>query len=585
MNSYCENQEDNHREEFLEILNQKNIQTVFQPIVSLRDGGVYGYEALSRGPKYSALHTPDILFKCAQQYNKLWELEFLCRLKAFEASFEMGMEFKIFLNVNPNIMEDIKFRKGFTKEYLNEFSIDPKRIIFEITENEAINNISDFIKTVDNYKEQDYRIAIDDAGAGYSGLNLISDIHPNFIKLDMKLIRDIDSDVTKQSLIKCLNEFASFTETALIAEGIETREELQILIELGIQYGQGFFLQRPNAVIKPISKDVIEIIKEENANKRKLLDNSVFDVKIDSICKLVKTIGPNILVSQVDELFKKDETISGFCVVHKDIPIGVITRNALYKKISGQYGYILYSNKPVKNIMDKNFMRADYQTTIDVVGKDAMQREFDKIYDFVVISRKDKFYGIVTVKDLMEKLIEIEFVYAKHLNPLSELPGNLMIEQALERSINTKDKKTILYFDLDNFKAYNDLYGFENGDKVLKDFAQILKSKIPDDDFIGHIGGDDFVAIVSKKKTEQLCTTIIAAFNENVVRFYNKEDALRGYITSKNRNDIEENFPLLSVSIAGVASDQNKTIFDLAETAAKIKKKCKKKQGSNFLLA
>ena len=82
----------------------------------------------------------------------------------------------------------------------------------------------------------------------------------------------------------------------------------------------------------------------------------------------------------------------------------------------------------------------------------------------------------MTVKDLMEKLIEIEFVYAKHLNPLTELPGNLMIEQQLEKALIGKDKKTILYFDLDNFKAYNDLYGFENGDRVLKEFAEILKT-------------------------------------------------------------------------------------------------------------
>jgi diguanylate cyclase/phosphodiesterase len=129
--------------------------------------------------------------------------------------------------------------KGLPKEYLDKFAIDPKRIIFEITESEAINHLADFIKTIDNYKEQDYRIAIDDAGAGYSGLNLISDIHPNYIKLDMKLIRDIDKDTTKQSLVRCLNEFSEYTETALIAEGIETKEELLTLIEIGVQYGPG----------------------------------------------------------------------------------------------------------------------------------------------------------------------------------------------------------------------------------------------------------------------------------------------------------------------------------------------------------
>lgn len=573
-----------YRGEFLEILYQKKIFTVFQPIVSLRDGTIYGYEALSRGPEESILHTPDMLFKCAQRFNKLWELEFLCRSKAFEAAFKIESEFKLFLNVNPNIMQDVKFRKGFTKEYLEKFNIDPKRIIFEITEHEAINHMSDFINTVNHYKEQNYGIAIDDAGAGYSGLNLISDIHPNYIKLDMKLIRNIDRDLTKQSLIKCLNEFSTFSETPLIAEGIETEEELVKLIEIGIQYGQGFFIQRPNGLAMPISQDVIKIIQEENANKRNRFENSGFDDRIESICKSEKTISPDFLVSHVHEMFKTDETISAFCVAEDQIPIGVITRNALYKRISGQYGYILYANKPIRKIMDEHFMDVDCQETIDVVGKDAMKRDFEKIYDFIVVTKRNKFYGTVTVKNLMEKLIEIEFFYAKHLNPLSELPGNLMIEQQLEKALKSKDKKTILYFDLDNFKAYNDLYGFENGDRVLKEFAQILKTIIPADHFIGHIGGDDFIAIVPKKKAEQLCIHIIHAFNDSVIKFYTMEDIDKGYITSKDRKDVEENFPFLSVSIAGVPHDFDKSIFDLAETAAKIKKKCKKKQGSNYLM-
>jgi diguanylate cyclase/phosphodiesterase len=108
-------EEERLRGELLEILYQKKITTVFQPIVSLLDGTIHGYEALSRGPTDSLLHTPDVLFKCAQKFNKLWELEFLCRSKAFEAAFKIESEFKLFFNVNPNIMQDVQFRKGFTK--------------------------------------------------------------------------------------------------------------------------------------------------------------------------------------------------------------------------------------------------------------------------------------------------------------------------------------------------------------------------------------------------------------------------------------------------------------------------------------
>ena len=118
----------------------------------------------------------------------------------------------------------LKFRQGFTKEYLDKFSIDPKNIIFEINEKAAVKNVMEFRKTVNNYKEQNYKIAIDDAGAGYSGLNMISDIHPHFLKLDMNLIRDIDKDHMKQALVKSMVEFSKMSNTYLIAEGIETEK-------------------------------------------------------------------------------------------------------------------------------------------------------------------------------------------------------------------------------------------------------------------------------------------------------------------------------------------------------------------------
>ena len=257
------------RELFFYLLHHRQIRTVFQPIVSLRDGSVFGYEALSRGPQGTEMESPNVLFEYAQRYGKLWDLELLCRTKAIETVSRLHAQIRLFLNVNPNIMHDIKFRQGFTKEYLNQYGINPEDVIFEITEKEAVDNISDFIKTIDNYKNQKYKIAIDDTGAGYSGLNMISDIHPHFIKIDMNLIRDIDKDGTKQSLVKSMSQFASLSNTFLIAEGIETEGELLKLIEIGIDYGQGFFIKRPDAGIGPIDSAALQIIHE--ANKKRIM--------------------------------------------------------------------------------------------------------------------------------------------------------------------------------------------------------------------------------------------------------------------------------------------------------------------------
>lgn len=573
------------KEQFFDILNRKSITTVFQPIISLRDGSIFGYEALSRGPEDTEMQSPNILFEYAEKLEKTWDLELICRTKAIEAFHSLKTKLKLFLNVNPKIIHDIKFKKGFTKEYLFKYGMDPENIIFEITERGSIDNISDLVRTINNYKNQNYKIAIDDAGAGYSGLNMISDINPHFIKLDMNLIRDIDKDVTRQSLIKSFAEFASLTNTYLVAEGIETEKELLKLIDIGIHYGQGFFIQKPGPETRPISNDIILTINEANRRKNHLFDQKSSELYIGNISTMQNTITPKMLINQVYELMEKDPSISGFCITEDEIIKGVITRNELYRNLSGLYGFNLYSKRPVKDIMSKTFLQVDYYESIENVAKKAMGREYNRLYDFISITKEGKYSGIVTVKDLLEKTIQVEVNNAKHLNPLSGLPGNILIEKKLEENIFSRSKAFILYLDIDNFKAYNDVYGFENGDRIIKCLAQILKKTIgSDDDFIGHIGGDDFVAIVHSDDIEPICKKIIQDFDSSIIEFYNRHDLEKGYITTKNRHGTEEDFPLLSLSVVAVLSNKYNTLSEMTVEMAKLKKICKQSIGSKYLL-
>ncbi len=189
-----------------------------------------------------------------------------------------------------------------------------------------------------------------------------------------------------------------------------------------------------------------------------------------------------------------------------------------------------------------------------------------------------------TIKELLERTIEIEVANAKNLNPLSELPGNPVIEAQLEKVINLKHERIVLYFDVDNFKAYNDLYGFECGDRVLKQLTRVLREHIRPGYFLGHIGGDDFVAIVDTHSAQKLCELVIQAFDAFSAGFYSEKDRERGYVLVKNRQSVEEVFPLMTLSIVGVFSNTYHNIYDLAEAAGALKKRCKQLQGSNCLL-
>ncbi|SHI17865.1 diguanylate cyclase (GGDEF) domain-containing protein [Sporobacter termitidis DSM 10068] len=560
-----------------QIINDADIKIVFQPIISLRDGEILGYEALSRGPAGTPLQNPDALFGVAAECGKLWELEQLCRTKALETAYRDDAAFQLFLNVNPHVIHDDKFKQGFTKEYLQAFNIDPSYIYFEISEKNAVGDLPGFKKTIEHYKTQNYKIAIDDAGAGYSGLNLITDVHPHYIKLDMKLVRDIDRDAYKKSLVKSLYDFCCLTDVALIAEGIETEAELRALIEIGVHYGQGYYIQYPQHDIAEIDKRVIETIHACNAQKNHQFRH-VSNFYIGNLCFDGITVGPNDLAGNVYNYFLSDENLSGVTVVDANMEIlGAVTRSNIEHTMSGQYGFSLYTKRPISNIMNSSPLAMDAKTSIDVVSKLAMSRPLKSIYDFIVVTDQNRYLGVVTIKDLLEKTMEIEVFNSRQLNPLSGLPGNLAIEKNFERFITAREPHTILYIDLDNFKAYNDIYGFGNGDRVIRFVAQLLTDIIPDDNFIGHIGGDDFVVMLNTFDVSALCDAFIQRFDEGICSFYSNEDLARGYILTKNRRGEDEQYPIMSVSVASVSNRYRffANVQELAEYASALKKQCK----------
>lgn len=326
------------RKEALEnIINNKQIKTVFQPIISLKDASVLGHEALSRITCESVIKNPEMLFGIAGEYNRLWDLELLCRTKALEAAYKFMIppySKMLFINVNPNILHDANFKKGFTSEFLMQFHIAPQNVIFEITERNVILDMGGFLSTIDHYRSQDYKIAIDDAGAGYSGLNLISDVNPDYIKLDMKLIRDINADNLKYALVKGMVELSKVSNINLIAEGIETQEELDTLISLGVQYGQGYYIQKPSSDLETIKEEITKTIIDLNYKKRVENNNHITYSNIKSICTYTGIVSPKVTSKYVYDIFMHNPQFFGLCVIEDEIPMGIITEQKIALKMS-----------------------------------------------------------------------------------------------------------------------------------------------------------------------------------------------------------------------------------------------------------
>ena len=257
------------KENFMDILENQRIRPVFQPIVSLKDGKIIGYEALSRIVEPREITCSEELFHLAGIYGKVWELEQVCRGKILEKyhGLKRSERQKLFLNVNPIVIHDKEFRAGFTSGYLKQYGVDLKNIVFEVTERNAIDDVKGFKDTIRHYKSQGYQIAVDDAGSCYSGLNLICDIVPHYLKLDILLIKDIHKDAIKCAMVKAMVEFANLANIQLIAEGIECEEELKMLLKLGVHNGQGFFLRKPDEELKPVENAAMEVIHKFHEKK------------------------------------------------------------------------------------------------------------------------------------------------------------------------------------------------------------------------------------------------------------------------------------------------------------------------------
>ncbi|MBC8061944.1 MAG: GGDEF domain-containing protein [Clostridiaceae bacterium] len=575
--------------ELAKILENKDITTVFQPIVNLKTAEIIGYEALSRGPLGSPLHLPDRLFKAADNCNKSWELESLCRIKAIEKSSGLAKDKYLFLNVDPQIFKDEKFKKGFTKEFLATHNMSPDSIIFEITEKTAIEDYQSFKIALNNYVNQGYKIAIDDTGAGYSGLKTLAETKPHYIKIDMDLVRDIDKDSFKQAIMKTFVSLANSTNMKLIAEGIETEEELITLINLGVYAGQGFFLLKPAGTFLGLPEDIKCLLIQLNRPFSKKPND--FQTHIGAIT--LKDIAfPSTTLSKDLKIFFHEKSVTGVCIVENDHPVGLVMKYCLDSVLATQYGIAVFSKRPISLVMDTSPLIVDYYTAVSDVSKFAMERAPEQIYDYVIVTKDSKYYGVVSIKTLLQHTTMLERNYARELNPLTGLPGNSIIENTISDILEYNYEVCLLYLDLDNFKVYNDNYGFENGDKILKYSANLIQNKVksefPFNSFVGHIGGDDFVCMLeaSYERCQGFCTEIIGDFNKEVLEFFNEEDRSKGYIESLDRKGNKDIFNLTSISIAGLYGNLKKfkSPEEVAQTISRIKKDVKKKGGNNFII-
>lgn len=229
------------------ILLEEKLSTVFEPIVRLATNEVLGFEALSRGPSGSGLETPFDLFNTAEIADREYELDSLCRRRALANARGIRGDQLLFLNILPTCVQDPDFKAARVRETLESLGLAPRNLVLEISEKQAISNFPIMREAIDHFSGLGFGIALDDTGSGFSSLQAALELAPDFLKLDMSLVRSIEESPEKQELVRGLQALAAKMGSRVIAEGIETAQELEAIRALGIECGQGFYLGRGSA--------------------------------------------------------------------------------------------------------------------------------------------------------------------------------------------------------------------------------------------------------------------------------------------------------------------------------------------------
>ncbi|MCH7321369.1 GGDEF domain-containing protein [Solibacillus sp. MA9] len=305
---------------------------------------------------------------------------------------------------------------------------------------------------------------------------------------------------------------------------------------------------------------------------------------IGHIVEEAEWIDEQVKNKEVNQKFVQQPTLRGIVIVKDQTPVGHIPRSHFYQKIGTLYGYNLYMGRANTLLAKANPLVVDVTISLADASKLAMARNEEDLYDDLIVTENNCFVGIVSVRTLLLKLAEAEITRASALNPLSSLPGNQMINHKINDLLSA-ERFSLIYIDVDRFKIFNDLYGFNRGDKVLLYLTTILKKCVlSQDDFLGHIGGDDFVIVVPHFDVTLLCENIITHFQKSIHQFYDAEHLEHPPIV-KDRNGNEILLEPMTLSIA-VVSNEHQIFADeheLSHTVAQVKKRCKMQEDNSII--
>ncbi|TCW81376.1 diguanylate cyclase [Burkholderia sp. SRS-46] len=567
------------------LIADRALAAVFQPIVDLGSGTVIAYEGLIRGPRGTELEAPAALFAQAAREGETLALEHAAALTCLDAFAALGCDGKLFLNFSAGAIVQLAREREHARTLLERAQIAAERIVIELTEQNATTDLAQVAPAVASLRDAGIQFALDDYGTANASMNLWLRLHPDVVKIDRFFIHDIARDPLKFEAVRAMQHFAHASGATLIAEGIEHERDLIVVRDMGICCVQGFLLGRPLAqperVIAPAARDAIRAphIAVFPDASRAVRPNGTIAAKM---LVAAPALPRDVTSNEVLDLFNRMPELHAVALVEHERPVALVNRRGFMDRFALPYHREVFGKKPCLQFANDAPLMIENATTVEQLAMLLANNDQRYLADGFVITEHGRYVGLGTGESLVRAVTEMRIEAARYANPLTFLPGNIPISAHIDRLLERDAGFHACYVDLNQFKPFNDQYGYWQGDEVLKYAATVLAASCdPQRDFLGHVGGDDFLVLFQSDDWHARAAAAISRFNEGAQRFYTQADHRAGGLRGEDRhgNPAFFGFVTMAIGAVGVPAGAYRAIRygsdEIASVAALAKRRAK----------
>lgn len=518
-----------------EVFQRRSLSTLFQPIYGFREARVLGFEALVRGPRGSLVETPFELFGAAQREGLVVELNIVCIQEILRAFARCEREGTLFLNISPQLIVQRGFDQARAARFLDALGLRPERVVIELTEDYPTFDFRLVRESLMLYRAMGFRVAIDDLGEGFSSLRLWSELKPEFVKADKHFVTGIARDAVKLQFLRAIQHIAEASGALVIAEGIETPDDFKVVRDLGIAYGQGFFIGRPDpAPSEAITEWVAAAQGDTRVRVAPMPRRRAGRLRAQDFVRSVDAAGPSQTLGTLWDRFARSPGVGAIPVAGRDGVEGVLSRGTLEAIRATAKGR--WHDTPCGRHMDPSPIRVEADLDIDALVAMLLEADPRRLADGFVIVSRARYLGMGRSQDVLRALQQAQALAARHSHPLTLLPGAVPLNEHLERLLARPLPFTAWVAQIEEMAGLNDAQGFGRGDALIHATARVFEAACePDIDVVGHVSGTRFFVLMQSDDWRDRAGRVLDEFAKRLEAHASCESCERGYFTVERR--------------------------------------------------